>query len=555
MDQTKIIALAEHRREMEREIPDASRALVTLERATLAPTRIEPTITKRRAGKTPRAWLVYCEPSKALRERFDLAPELLVFLSPAPTLQARDIERCERQLLRDLRLDRGLVVVLTRDPEADERLDQAIRATGRSYVFLGLETVDQAKDPQRWLRERLLESLGSADLFATGSPVFGWDFVGRGSELAALQRHLRRGRSVGLYGLRKIGKTSLLTVLRRRLIDEARAERRKARHRGITLAIHLDLQAISFAEQNRTGFARRLILATASALDDLGFEPRQLGLPPLDARALRPLDAPELERRAVDVLEVLIDWARKLESRILLVIDEYERLLSERSFPLDQGLDLFEYLRGLSQSHPEALSFAIAGLSRRLAASPELGGRRNPLFNFVVDHPLAGLGRDEHNELFRKIGRRLSLTFDPVALESLWRLTGGHPFLAREYGRLIDRQVPTSERHPKRVDPALVDALARPWRRAVRPTMEEIENTIREIDPRAPSALAMLHRTPDNTQALEALGEPTLDELERLGIVGWNDHRAEIRIGALGDWLAANWGDTTADSSAPERST
>ena len=546
VDHSKRVALAEHRRQLEREVPGVAAALETLRRADLALTRIEPARANPGGDKTPRAWYLYCEPALHLRERFDLAPELLVLLVPGHTTQARDLERCERQLLRDLRLDRGLILALTRDPRAGLHLEQAARATGRCYVFVTFEALGETPDPQRWLRDTLLEHLGSADLFAPGPPVFGWDFVGREGELASVGRHLARGRCIGLYGLRKIGKTSLLTVLRHRLVADARAGRPAARHRGITVPIHLDLQAISFAEQNRVGFSRRLLLSIKSGLEALALRPQALGLPDLRPRALREVEGSTLPALAVDALETLVDWAQRFDSRVVLVVDEYERLLSDQSFPVDQGIELFEYLRGLAQSH-DAFAFVLAGLSRRLASAPRLADRRNPLFNFALDHPLAGLGRDEHNELFRKIGRRLSLTFEPTALARLWRETGGHPYLARELGRQIDRHVPIFERRPKRVDVALVEALLLSWRRSVRPTLEEIESTILDLDPEAPAVLAAVARATGTTSPAEIetllgkLEESTLDELERLGILHWIDDRPKVRIGVVGSWLEANW--------------
>lgn len=540
--------LAQFVEEFGAELPNGSSIRTLLDRAELTIRRAEPTPNATPDRKTPRTWLFWVEPANHIRQRFDLAPEILVLIIPADTAQARDIYKAEKALLRDYRLDRSVVFVLTRQERAASNLDGCWRSTGRAYVFSTFAQIETVSDPQQWLTRSLLSQLGSADLFAPGPPVFGWDFRGRKQETNDLLRHLRGGRPVGLYGLRKVGKTSLILFARRRLLEDSVTASEGSESSGIlTVPIHLDLLRISFAERNLAGFMRQLILAAYSTLQDLGLEPSHIGLRSglNNLETLRRLSSEETEREGIYLLETLVEWACKApgERQVLLFVDEYERLLSgDQEFPRRDGLAILEFLRGLVQTYPKAFNFLIAGLTRKLASTPLVEARQNPLFNFTVDFPLAGLSQMEMNELVGKIGRRLFLSFSSDALELIWEETGGHPYLARALGRLVDKSIPTEARLPKtdiresvvrnQLDRFHVDVLG---------TMEEVAGAVAKLDPEAPTLLAYLETYPEECrQAIDLLGPEVVEELQRLGILTEKNGKWRTRIGCFGRWLRAN---------------
>lgn len=534
--------------DLEAEFREAGEILDRLGRAQLLLRRAEPVAHANPQSQAPRTWLMYYEPESHLRERFDLAPELLVLLISSRQAQARDIQQAERALLRDYRLDRGLVLVIAQDQGVHVRLEQAARQTGRTYVLLSLAEVEKVADPQQWLRGLLLESLGSSNLFAAGRPVFGWDFMGRKKELQLIRRHLETGRPIGLYGLRKIGKTSVLLHIRKQLIAESGAAHADdGEEKAVIVPIHMDLQAISLSEWSRPGFMRRLIRSTYETLKELGIDPASVELEPeLGAlKHLRKLEGEQVERAGTDMLEMLIGWAQEApaQRRILIFIDEYERLFGKDGFRLSDGLDILVYLRGLVQTYPETFNFLIAGLSRQFASKSSFIERQNPLFDFMVDFPLAGLPEQEMKELVRKIGRRLSLDFDAEALSLIWNETGGHPYLAREFGRIIDRSVPIRKRtQSKPITRDMALGVRDEFRREVATTMEEMGRAISELDANAPFTLSYLHATPAEADtALAVLRPEIVDELQRLGILERNNGMWRIRIGCFGAWLRDNW--------------
>jgi len=537
MENNKQEALAEYERRLFREVPEAESIVLKFKRAGHWLRRVEPAT---ELGEQ-RTWLLFWTPNRALAESFDLAPELLLVLTPWAEAQARDVSAAEEALTRDYRLDKGIVLVVARDGEAERRLSQSVRHTGRLYIFLPFEQVLAAQDTRIWLRQILRDRLGSADLFAAGRPVFGWDFIGREKEIQTIRRKLLDGRPVGLYGLRKAGKTSVLIAIRDQLVADAGRGARQP----VAVPIHLDLLGLSFAELKRSGFMRYLLRAMHEALERVGIEPATLGLPPsfADRRRLSELAEQDVERLVPQALECLIDWAagRPSSPTILLFIDEYERILGTSQFPLADGLDIFDYLRGLVQRYPGVFNFLITGLGGAKASVSRYGTRQNPLFNFVIDYPLAGLTREEMDVLLGRIGRRLSLGFLPEALQAIWRETGGHPYLARELGRLIDKGISMEERAARNIDLAAVQTVLPLFHQEIAATMTEIRDAVADIDPNATSALLLALQYPsDSADALAMLKPESLHALRRYGIVNEPGAPEPVRIGCFGEWLLRN---------------
>jgi hypothetical protein len=550
MEKRKQEALQNYRDELEAEAPDVVPVLELLDRTQLDIRRIEPARdTPPARNQAPRTWFLYCEPEQSLRERFDLAPELLVVLIPSREAQARDIDASEERLLRDYRLDRGVVLVIARDEAAESKLAQQARETRRTHVFFSFAECEEVQDPQRWLRGELLSHLGSSDLFAPGPPVYGWDFVGRQKELETIRKHLRGGRPVGLYGLRKIGKTSLLFHLRKHLIDESRGSAAPAGDTAeTTIPIYLDTQNISFLELNRAGFLRELVEATYRTVSELGLSPADLDLEASlgSMKDRTKLGSDEISRASLQMFQRLLGWARQRpgQRRVVLFIDEYERLLEGRDFSRQDGLQLLVYLRGLLQSHPGMFGLLIAGRSRTLAFAPSYSGQQNPLFNLLIDFPLAALEQEELRQLMRRLGRRMSLDFEKDALDYIWEVTGGHPYLAREFGRLIDHAVPIEERKvgTKSISRETVGRLDARFRRQVAPTLQEIGETIESLAADVLFTLSYMHRYPQDVDAaLAALPSDVLEQLCRFGILEERHGQWQIRIGCFGDWVEENY--------------
>lgn len=456
------------------------------------------------------SWVILAKPSTALQQHFELAPEVLVLLSPWDTIHAKDIERVEKVFRDGGRLDPGFALVITHDAKAAERLGPVVPES-RTYLFVQDEQLQTVADPQAWLRRLLRDNLGRRRLFDHRLPAAGPQFFGREKEFEALSRDVLRGHCVGVYGLRKVGKTSLL----RRV-----AEKLREGGVGAWRAVPVEVDLLE------TPFTRR---AFAGVADLIGRH--------LDREIERDEKLTRSTKR--DPLDRLVETVEQLEqrhgARLVLILDEYELLLDGR-IPRRDGVELLAWLRGLAQSHPGGFGFVLAGRNQQFIAPARIEGVDNPMYRFLRDVALAGLTPEECRAMVRKIGGRMGLRFSTDALDLIVQETGGHPALARCLGDLVDADVPTEQRSPADVDATAVRRVLPRFARDVDEDMRELVDAANDIDRRAGDYLVHL------AYGVPWIGGPAeariTDALARYGILH-HGSRA-FRIGRLETWLREN---------------
>lgn len=473
---------------------------------------LTPTSVRELPGNTPRrSWVVLVQPSETLRQHFELAPEALLLVTPWDLAHARDVARLEDLFASEIRVDQGFAIVVAHDPRAEENL-RAVLPEKRAYLFLHDNEFESVTDPQAWLRARLREKLGSRRLFDYRLPAAGPQFFGRQQEFEALSRDLSLGHCVGVFGLRKVGKTSLLRRTAEKLREGGVAK-------GRALVVEVDLLKTPFGSRDLAGVANLIGNQLDHALAQ-------------DGTLSRPALEDPLARLEATVVRVERDFG----ARTMLFLDEYELLLDGR-LPTRDGVELLSWLRGLAQSHRGAFGFVLAGRNARLIASARIEGVDNPMYRFLRDFPLAGLSPEDCRAMLRKIGGRLGLQFTTDALNLIVAETGGHPSLARTFGDLVDQSIPTTARTPARVDLAAVQHVAPRFSREVEQDMRELVNAATDVDPRAEDHLAHLaFGVPWLGGAVEARID---DALARYGIL--RAEPVDFRIRHFRDWLRENY--------------
>ena len=85
-----------------------------------------------------------------------------------------------------------------------------------AIIPISQQEIEQPAGALTKLRGALDKWLFRRDLFATNAPVHGDRFFGRKGDLSEIGDDVSGSRSVGIFGLRKVGKTSLLHELRSR---------------------------------------------------------------------------------------------------------------------------------------------------------------------------------------------------------------------------------------------------------------------------------------------------------------------------------------------------
>jgi len=376
--------------------------------------------------------------------------------------------------------------------------------------------------------------LGRGDVFDESNPISdSAAFFGRGPLIHQLLTKILNRQNFGLYGLRKMGKTSLIFQLRESFPANM-------------LLLYVDLQS------NTTGTCseqcRRIV-------NELRVQMRRKA--PAFAGFLRsqPPDAATPLITALADMEVDLNTAMAAmsqsgpEGRILLVLDEIERMIPHHSDPGFVGFqEFFRLLRGMYQERGQVVS-AVVGADPTLCRLGKWGGLDNPVFQYYDEVFLAPLNRAECDGMVRSLAAIMGAEITPEGLECLYAETAGHPFVTR---RLCSRIVRENKMRPLHVTREMMMASVVEYLEVSAEYLREVfEHYLSEeaqvlLEGIATSGASRVGRA-ELEQIMAGAGpEPdagrrALQELELFHLLVRQDGSFEVPMGILMRYLRADW--------------
>ena len=309
--------------------------------------------------------------------------------------------------------------------------------------------------------------------YVAGNPVGDSSaFVGRTDVLREVLRILRRPQdnAVVLYGQRRIGKTSILQNLAAWLS-----------RLGPYRPIYLDLQDKAAWPLSRVlqELARTVAHALGQPDPDLGPDPESFF------------------RR--EWLPAMLDNLPEGSSLVLL-FDEFDVLADPQAE--QAAAAFFPYLHGLLASDPRRLQFVFV-IGRGV---DDLANIALCLFKSTPSRRVSLLSRDDTAELVRLSEGNDTLAWSDEAVERVWQLACGHPFLTQQLcSHIWDRVYDEEPEGLPAVSPAGVDLAVSDVLEASRNTLEWLWDGLPPAERVVASALAECGPGPITQEALERL--------------------------------------------------
>ncbi len=307
-------------------------------------------------------------------------------------------------------------VVIDRPPNTGDLYQIfALRSQeGFTIIPLPLSMLTQARldgCEQNKLLTQFDQYTGRVDLYDTRMAVTDvLSFFGRDALLAELKQRLTKGQAAMIFGVRKVGKSSLMG----RLNEECGWP-----NATIDLEGHIGSLDHVYKEALEGWKSTISIFLPGLTLPDISL--------PNTKRSAELAQA--FQQKVNDLLSLLLEQPKRLG--IMLFLDEMGVLIDEPNY-----IEFASVLRSIAEDKRNRGRFAIlmAGLDPTLNRLDRMvgGQKRNPFFQFFNEQPLALLAPQEVSKMIISIGGQMGVKYEPEALELLIKVGGGHPFLTRQ---------------------------------------------------------------------------------------------------------------------------
>ncbi|MGW0436315.1 protein kinase domain-containing protein [Micromonospora sp. NPDC003197] len=420
-----------------------------------------------------RVWGLYVKPSEMLRAALGENREILVLVAQYPKFQAREIDQATSIIATNgVRLSRSLGIVITGDKRTGELVAEISEDSQILFVGFSLDRIRSCRPHGAQDFKLLLQAQTYArDLYdLPGAITRSQDFFGRRRLLERLRQEVVTGSGhQGVFGLRKIGKTSLVNRLAQLVRDDGRC-----------YVAQIDLQRAAAIRPD----AAYILWSIGQAIYDSHRQVREVKFFRLFGRYSLFSDIPEpsltFELFDHDLRHLISSRKR----RVAIFLDEIERILppSGSAGSKEEFVRVWRILRGLDQQYYGRLSFIISGTNPKCVEDARIGNEDNPIYNYFTREYLKPFSLDETGDLLATVGQRIGIRWSPRAISEAFAQTGGHPAILRALGSAAHNKK-TNRREPVTIEQQDVRALSRQLLVERTPLLAQLVSTLRDEYP------------------------------------------------------------------------
>ncbi|WP_157139830.1 ATP-binding protein [Roseibium aggregatum] len=342
--------------------------------------------------------------------------EVLVVFSSYAEFQPRSIDAFDHileQSSEDFRIEKVARILISGDVNIGKKLRVLFESRPDApvvipyhYTEFSLGTSDAD------IVTRVREFTFSRDLFSMSSPLRSeLYFYGRSNIINEITSKLASGENFGLFGLRRSGKTSLISGIARALTNRNGA------------SVTIDCQSPSVHQLRWNELLRQIANELKSAFSvkhKVGNE-----------------DAYSEKNAATNFAEDVRIISKQAKKEFFAVLfDEIERIApgtassehwnNERDFLL-----FWQSMRAAFQSTSSPLVYLIVGTNPHCIEAVKLFESDNPLFGNVEKRFIPMFTPEQISEMVGDLGGIMGVEFDLESQIKLFQDFGGHPFLTR----------------------------------------------------------------------------------------------------------------------------
>lgn len=350
---------------------------------------------------------ILLRPEKHIQAAFGLENEILMIHHQYSTVQPRILQMVDKILSENPcqgRAEPMAFVLLTSARNAKAEIRRLLTDSTNHRVIIPFdETECKRTNAEFFVRNRLAEFFYSRDLFDMSRPLASdLYFFGRHAFVLSLRDLLKSGENLGLFGLRRTGKTSILFRLKRLLEDGGKGK-----------FIYFDLEDNALYQLRWWQLLERIAPSLPNA--------KKAG--------------PYTEKNAAANFRVAIERVSR-SMKVVVALDEIEHItpgerLRMREHWDEDFIELWKTIRAI-QNDNRQVSFVVCGTNATPVETASFEGRDNPLFGMVTKRYMPAFDRSEVRQMTRTLGRFMGLNFEEGCFDYLLNRYGGHPYITRQ---------------------------------------------------------------------------------------------------------------------------
>ncbi|MCP4108767.1 MAG: ATP-binding protein [Desulfobacteraceae bacterium] len=394
-------------------------------------------------------------------------------------------------------------------------------------AFLKIKKIlsQDKSEPASELKKMEDPYLTKIDPYAESKPINDptW-FYGRDDIMRYLPPLLAQDQHVGVFGLRKVGKTSLVKQLQQRFIS--------------TPTAFIDCQSFNKSET----YFKEIYKQIHSEMDSLKIK----HLPKLEL----PDDSDEFFQKIVSLFRT---WNKNGENEpFIIIFDEIDKLFPNPNVRTNEKLlkeyiALFKVLRGLAQSYQCLAMLVIAyrpDVNRQNNISSEIG--ENPMFHSFKETYLGFLDEKDSTRMIIEIGNWKDIHWESKTAEKVFYFCGGHPLITRYFASEACKGGSYKNIDLVRVNETAKDIEKNFSKNEIggyysRGVWEELEPDEQELL-RMLAKAGNIQRDEITKSAIPQYSEDALANIEHFGLVTNSDGRLRITANLFTAWIKRKFG-------------
>lgn len=461
----------------------------------------------------------FLQPNDDMKRNFNLSNEVLLLFSYYPSFDTRTFDLVDKTLEEfSNRLDKLCVFIVSNDDNFIQRITKLMsdQKDFRLVVPFTYSEILNNRIDESGLYQRMREYLYDRDLFAFESPLRKDDyFFGRNNIVQQLYQKYSSGEQSGLFGLRKIGKTSVLYALQRTI------EYRDG------LSIYIDCQSPAIHMARWYKLLEIIIRKIAETngrneiLADLNYN----------------------EKNAATLFENNVKhlYSSLGNKRILFIFDEIEcityGLATQEHWRTENDfLYFWQTIRSVYQNNRIFFSFIIAGVNPYIVEVTTINKTDNPIFSMITPVYLEFFRFQDVKQMASSIGGYMGISFEEEVFTYLIEDYGGHPFLIRQVCSLINN---SATQKPFKVDKLTYKQSKLDYDKKIAPYVSLIVNVLREWYPRELELLSILATHGNDGLKKHIKNQIEINHLLGYGILAEKNGRYFITINAILEYLSS----------------